>query len=167
MKFQKGPIGGVVVKNYRKLLDERGWLTELFRHDELAEEFHPAMSYISVTLPGVLRGPHEHVDQADLFCWVGPGDFKLTLWDNRQESPTYRNRMELYLGANNPGSVVVPKGIVHCYRCVSAGPGWVINCPNRLFAGEGKREPVDEIRHEDDPSNPFVMDESARRFSKD
>ena len=163
MAFQKGPIDGVQVTAFKKFVDERGWLAEIFRQDEIPAEFQPAMSYVSVTLPGVLRGPHEHVDQADLFAWVGPGDFKLTLWDNRSDSPTYRNRMELFLGINNPGSVLVPKGVVHCYRCVSHEPGWVINCPNRLFAGENKREPIDEIRHEADPENPFVKDEAARR----
>lgn len=163
MKFAKGAIDGVQVKTLRKFLDERGWLAELFRQDELAAEFNPAMCYVSVTNPGVLRGPHEHVDQADLFCWVGPGDFKVTLWDNRMGSPTYCNRMELFLGGNNPGSVLVPKGVVHCYRCVSTDPGWVFNAPNRLFMGAGRQEPIDEIRHEDDPGNPFVKDELARR----
>jgi hypothetical protein len=28
--------------------------------------------------------------------------------------------------------------------------------------GAGKREPIDEIRHEDDPENPFVKDLQAR-----
>lgn len=163
MDFVKGPIEGVKVTPFRKFIDERGWLAELFRVDELPEEFHPAMSYLSVTLPGVLRGPHEHVDQADLFAWVGPGDFKVTLWDNRPGSPTYRHRMELVMGLGNPGSIIVPKGVVHCYRCISAEPGWVVNCPNRLFMGPGRAEPIDEIRHEDDPANPFVLDELKRR----
>jgi dTDP-4-dehydrorhamnose 3,5-epimerase len=163
MKIQKGLIDGVVITPLRKFIDERGWLAEIFRHDELPLAFHPAMAYVSVTLPGVLRGPHEHINQADLFAWVGPGDFKVTLWDNRPNSPTYGNRMELFLGVNNPGSVIVPRGVVHCYRCVSLDTGWVINCPNCLFAGEGKRASVDEIRHEDDPQNAFVLDERARR----
>ncbi|HLO69061.1 MAG TPA: dTDP-4-dehydrorhamnose 3,5-epimerase family protein [Holophaga sp.] len=161
--FTQGPIEGVIVKPFRKFVDERGWLAEIFRSDELPGEYLPAMCYVSVTLPGVLRGPHEHVDQADLFAWVGPGDFKLTLWDNRPGSPTFGNRMELAMGLSNPGSVVVPKGVVHGYRCISAEPGWVINCPNRLFKGEGRAEAVDEIRHEDDPESPFVLDEKARR----
>jgi dTDP-4-dehydrorhamnose 3,5-epimerase len=163
MTFKKGPIEGVVQTAFRKFVDERGWLAEIFRHDELAPEFHPAMTYASLTLPGVLRGPHEHVDQADLFAWVGPGDFKVTLWDNRPGSPTYGNRMELAMGANNPGSILVPKGVVHGYRCISHEPGLVFNGPNRLFMGQGKASPVDEIRHEDDPDNPFVKDELARR----
>ena len=163
MDFQKGPIEGVVVTSFRKFLDERGWLVELFRNDELDRLFHPAMGYASLTNPGVLRGPHEHVDQADLFAWIGPGDFKVSLWDNREESPTYLNRLELMMGVNHPGSVLVPKGVVHCYRCVSHGPGMVLNFPNQLFAGCGRQEPIDEIRHEDDPENPFVKDELARR----
>lgn len=163
MDFRRGPIEGVVISPFRKFIDERGWLAEIFRHDELPSWFRPEMAYASVTLPGVLRGPHEHVDQADLFCWFGPGDFKVTLWDNRKESPTYLNRQEAAMGGNNPGSILVPKGVVHCYRCISHDPGLVVNCPDRLFMGEGKRHPVDEIRHEDDPENPFVLDERARR----
>lgn len=163
MEFNKGNIQGVIVTPIRKFIDERGWLGEIFRHDDLPAEFHPAMAYASLTLPGILRGPHEHVDQADLFAWVGPGDFKVTLWDNRPDSPTYLNRMEIGMGANNPGSILVPRGVVHCYRCISFEPGLVFNCPNRLYMGENRSQPVDEIRHEDDPSNPFVQDERARR----
>ena len=163
MAFKDGSIEGVRVTPFRRFQDDRGWLMEVFRHDELPAEFHPAMGYLSLTLPGVLRGPHEHVDQADLFAWAGPGMFRVTLWDNRPGSPTFGNRMEEDLGADRPGSVLVPKGVVHCYRCTSQEPGLVLNCPNRLFMGEGKAEPVDEIRHEDDPQNPFVLDELARR----
>ena len=163
MTFVKGPIEGVKRAGFMKYTDERGWLAELFRKDEVAEEYHPAMCYASLTLPGVLRGPHEHVEQADLFAWFGPGDFKVTLWDNRPGSPTFNNRMELFHGANNPGSVIVPKGVAHCYRCVSHEPGLVLNFPNRLFMGPGKQDLIDEIRHEDDGSNRFVLDELARR----
>jgi dTDP-4-dehydrorhamnose 3,5-epimerase len=163
MDFKKGPIEGVVVTPFRKFIDERGWLAEIFRHDELPAWFRPEMAYVSLTNPGVLRGPHEHEDQADLFCWFGPGDFKVTLWDNRKDQPTFGNRMELVMGGNHPGSVLVPKGVVHCYRCISHEPGLVVNCPDRLFMGQGKQHPIDEIRHEDDPTSPFVLDEKARR----
>lgn len=163
MDFANGSIEGVIVAPVQRYSDERGWLAELFRNDMLAQEVQPAMGYVSVTLPGVLRGPHEHVDQADLFVWLGPGEFKVTLWDNRASSPTFGNRMELYMGQGNPGSVLVPKGVVHCYRCISEEAGWVFNVPNRLYAGEGKHGPVDEIRHEAEPDSPFVLDELQRR----
>ncbi|MCU1289300.1 MAG: dTDP-4-dehydrorhamnose 3,5-epimerase [Acidobacteria bacterium] len=157
--FTNGKIQDVIVYPLKKYVDERGWLAELFRRDEISEDFYPAMAYISVTEPNVQRGPHEHVDQADLFCFIGTGNFKLRLWDNRLDSPTYRRVMTLYAGADSPQAVIVPKGVVHAYKNVSATEkGVVINCPNRLFMGEGKREEIDEIRHEDDPETIYRMD---------
>lgn len=157
--FQPGEIKDVVVRPLRKLFDKRGWLTELFRNDELASEFYPVMSYISSTNPGVTRGPHDHVDQADLFCFLGPSNFKLRLWDNRADSPTYRKVMTLVVGEDNPQVVIIPKGVVHAYQNVGEVDGIVINCPNRLYMGEQRQEEIDEIRHEDDPATIFRMDD--------
>jgi len=157
--FTRGKIAGVVVRDLRKFVDERGWLAELFRHDELEEEFYPRMAYTSVSLPGVQRGPHEHADQADLFCFIGPSNFKLRLWDNREGSETFGNVMTMYVGEDSPKSVLVPIGVVHAYRNVGHLPGVVINCPNRLFMGEERRQPIDEIRHEDDPETIFRMED--------
>ena len=159
-QFQTGKIHDVVVRPLRKFNDSRGWLSELFRHDELAAEFFPAMAYISSTNPGVTRGPHEHVDQADLFCFFGPSNFKLRLWDNRSDSPTYCHVMTLIAGADNPQAVIVPKGIVHAYQNIGAIDGIVINCPNRLYMGEHRQENIDEIRHEDDPETIFQIDDN-------
>jgi len=157
MKFNEGAINDVVVYDLKKYHDDRGWLAELFRHDDLAAEFFPVMSYISFTTPGVQRGPHEHVDQADLFCFIGPSTFKLRLWDNREISSTFNNVMTLLVGQDDAKAVVVPKGVVHGYKNVGEVDGMVINCPNRLYMGEGKREPIDEIRHEDDPDTIYQM----------
>jgi dTDP-4-dehydrorhamnose 3,5-epimerase len=156
--FRSGDIKDVVVRDLRKFNDRRGWLVELFRHDELAAEFFPAMAYISSTNPGVARGPHEHINQADLFCFLGPSNFKFRMWDNRPDSKTYGNVMTLIVGADDPKVVIVPKGVVHAYQNVGHLDGIVINCPNRLYLGEGRQEQVDEIRHEDDPNTIFRMD---------
>ena len=158
-QFKRGKIRDVVVRDVRKFVDERGWLAELFRHDELEAEYYPVMSYISSTEPNVQRGPHEHVEQADFFVFIGPSNFKLRLWDNRKDSETYNNVMTLYVGADNPKAVLVPIGVVHAYQNVGSVPGIVINCPNRLYMGEGKRAEIDEIRHEDDPATVYRMED--------
>lgn len=155
--FKEGLINDVITYPLKKYFDDRGWLAELFRHDDVAEEFHPVMSYISFTKPGVQRGPHEHVDQADLFCFIGPSTFMLRLWDNRRSSSTFNNVMTLSVGENDPIAVIVPRGIVHAYKNMGAVDGMVINCPNRLYMGPGRREPIDEIRHEDDPDTIYRM----------
>ena len=148
-----------MVRELRRFSDSRGWLVELFRRDEVSAEFFPAMAYISSTLPGVTRGPHEHVDQSDLFYFLGPSDFKLRMWDNRPDSPTYANRMTLIVGESDPKAVLIPRGVAHAYKNVGRVEGLVVNCANRLYKGEGRREPVDEIRHEDDPHTAFTMND--------
>jgi dTDP-4-dehydrorhamnose 3,5-epimerase len=149
MQVTKGPIEGVVVTPLPKNVDERGCLVETFRSDTLPAGLLPAMSYLSLTEPGVARGPHEHREQTDIFAFPGPGNFRIVLWDNRDDSPTAGNRMVVFGGADAPLSVIVPPGVVHAYRNVSRGErGLVLNYPDRLYAGPGKREPVDEIRHE-------------------
>ncbi len=150
-------IKDVVIYPLKKYHDDRGWLAELFRFDEIEREFYPVMSYISYTKPGVQRGPHEHVDQADLFCFIGPSTFNMRLWDNRSDSPTFNCMMSFDAGIDEPLAVIVPKGVVHGYRNIGDHDGMVINCPNQLYMGEAKKQPIDEIRHEDDPDTIYRM----------
>lgn len=156
--YKDGNIEGVIVKDLKKYEDDRGWLIELFRHDEIENTARPVMSYVSQTFPGIARGPHEHVDQTDYFMFVGPSDFKIYLWDSRENSKTYLNKMVLVMGETRPGSLIVPPGVVHAYKNTGQAPGTVFNAPNRLFAGNKKQEPVDEIRHEDDKNSPYQLD---------
>jgi len=156
--FRKGPIEAVIVRKLRKHVDERGWLAELYRNDEAAAEIQPAMCYLSLTRAGVTRGPHEHVEQTDWFCFIGPSNFLLVLWDNRPGSPTFDCRMRMVVGEDDPSAVVVPPGVVHGYRNVGSKDGLVVNLPNRLFMGLARAAAVDEVRHEVDPASPFDMD---------
>ena len=158
--FKIGDIDGVVIRDLRKFTDSRGWLAELFRHDELDPDFYPVMAYTSSTNPGVTRGPHEHVDQADFFCFIGPSNFKLRLWDNRPDSETFNNVTTVVVGEENPKSVLIPPGVVHAYQNVGDVDGIVFNCPNQLYMGAGKKEEIDEIRHEDDPATIYRMEDS-------
>lgn len=155
--WKSGEIEGVILKSTPIYKDARGWLCEFFRNDDVPEEFHPVMGYISMTEPGISRGPHEHHDQADLFCFLGPSDFEVWLWDNRPHSPTYQVRQIVTLGASRPSSLIVPKGVVHAYKNVGGVQGLVYNYANRLYKGPGRKEPVDEIRHEADPSSVFLL----------
>ena len=155
--FKDGEIKGVVIRKLAKAVDSRGWLSELFRNDELESEFFPTMAYISSTNPGVTRGPHEHREQADLFCFIGPSNFKLRMWDNREESETFRCVTTVVVGQENPSSVLVPAGVVHAYQNIGETEGIVINCPNKLYRGAGRKAEIDEIRHEDDRETIFRM----------
>ena len=155
--WKDAPIHGCDVTPLTKYQDDRGWLAEFFRRDELDDRLHPVMGYLSLTLPGVARGPHEHCAQTDLFVFFS-GTFRIYLWDDRPGSPTYGHRQILEHGAAEPAVVIVPPGVVHAYRNVGDTEALIINCPNQLYAGEGKKHPVDEIRHEEDEESPFQLD---------
>lgn len=152
-------IENVIIKPLIYFEDNRGWLIELYRSDDISIEDLPQMSYISLTKPGLVRGPHEHKDQTDYFCFMGPSDFKLYLWDNREESNTYGNRMSLIVGESNPSIVIVPRGVVHGYKNIGKINGIVMNSPNRLYKGYKKEWMVDEIRHENNLSSPYKIDD--------
>ena len=148
-------IEGVIIKKLERLQDPRGWLAEIWRSDESG--YHPMMAYVSATLPGVARGPHEHKAQSDCFVFAGPGAFKLYLWENREGKPNYRAVETLEVGEENPVAVIVPPGVVHGYKCVSDTPAYSFNLADRLYKGERKGEEVDEIRWEKDPESPFKI----------
>ena len=156
--FKNGKIDDVIIKHLVKFVDDRGWLAETFRHDELEEKYFPVMAYISMTNVEVARGPHEHVDQADQFAFVGPSNFKIYLWDNRKQSATFMTKQVVFAGEDAPKALIIPPGVVHAYKNVGGKQGAVLNFPNRLFAGKGKKEPVDEVRHETDQNSIFILD---------
>jgi dTDP-4-dehydrorhamnose 3,5-epimerase len=156
-------LEGVVVRDLTRHEDERGWLAELFRVDEpswteLDEDLVPQMAYVSLTKPGVSRGPHEHRSQTDIFCFIGTSEFKIYLWDNRKDSKTYGKKAVLYTDQGRPKIVIVPPGVIHAYKNTGTAAGLVLNAPNRLFKGEGKKEEVDEIRYEDMSDSRFSLD---------
>lgn len=157
MKFRDGEIDGVDTRELRFFNDERGWLSELYRQDDVDESLYPVMAYVSMTKSGIQRGPHAHKEQTDYFAFYS-STFKLVLWDGRPDSPTYGNRMVLFTGKDNPRCVIIPPGVIHAYKNVGPEDGFVLNFPNRLYAGWDKKEPVDEIRYEDDPDSAYRVD---------
>ena len=141
-----GPIEGVEIRPLKSFNDKRGWLIEIFRHDELEKDRWPVMMYVSSTLPGVARGPHEHVDQTDGFAFIGPSDFRLYLWDTRPDSPTRGHRTVATLGAVEPRGRLDPARVVHAYRNVGevSGPGLQRPQPPLCGLGQeraGRRDP--------------------------
>ncbi len=144
---------GLEVKELALFKDQRGWLGEIMRDDE--SKIKSVMSYLSMTKPGFVRGPHEHKEQTDFFCFIGR--FRLYFWDNRETSPTYKEHKTI--DTSNPTIAVVPPGIVHAYKNIERREGYVINMPDKLYRGWGKTEEVDELRYENDPESPFKIED--------
>lgn len=153
----KSPIKGVIIKELTAHTDERGWLVELFRYDEMHKPHRPVMAYLSSTKPGAARGPHEHKKQSDLFCFLGFSPFRVYLWDNRKKSSTIKKKFMFECLKNKAMLVIVPPGVVHAYKNIGTSDGLVFNAPNRLYKGRHRTQAVDEIRHEENPNSPFKL----------
>lgn len=132
-------IEGVVLTPLNQMTDPRGWLMEVWREDETSHR--PAMGYVSLTGPGVTRGPHEHREQADYFVFL-TGKWCVTLWDNQSLE-------ESDFVIDQPSSLLIPPGVIHAYQNIGPTDGLVLNLPDKLYAGWNRTEQVDEIRHED------------------
>ena len=154
--FHTAVIPDCTLTEFKHFKDDRGWLAEIFRKDELPNEQFPTMGYLSLTLPNVARGPHEHHAQTDLFVFFD-GTFRVYLWDMRPNSPTYLTHQTEILGKARPATLIVPPGVVHAYKNIGEAEGLIFNCPNQLYAGWQKKEPIDEIRHEEHAESLFKL----------
>ena len=148
-------LEGVRVEALPVFKDPRGSLHELFRTDEVPGGFQPLMACSSWSHAGVTRGPHQHVGQDDYFTFAGPSNFTVFLWDDRPGSAKAAKGWYILTGEQAPTRIYVPRGVVHAYRNVGNFTGLVVTVTSLLFKGEGRRDPVDEIRHELNPNSPY------------
>ena len=133
-------IEGVKIKQLRVIPDQRGRLMEILRaDDDLFEAF--GQVYMTTTYPGVVKAWHLHKKQKDNVACV-QGMIKLALYDPREESPTYKEVNEFYLGTHNPLLVQLPAGVYHGWMCVSPEEAIVVNVPTEVY----NREDPDEFR---------------------
>jgi dTDP-4-dehydrorhamnose 3,5-epimerase len=137
--------------------DARGSLHELFRTDEIPAGFRPLMACASWSDAGVTRGPHQHVAQDDYFTFAGPSNFTVYLWDDRPASARAAKGWFILTGEQAPSRIYVPRGVVHAYRNTGGIRGLVVTATSLLFKGEGRRDPVDEIRHELHPHSLYQL----------
>ena len=140
-------IEGVKTKKLRVIPDQRGRLMEILRaDDDLFERF--GQVYMTTTYPGVVKAWHLHKKQKDNVVCV-EGTIKLAVYDPRENSPTYGEVNEFYLGTHNPLHVQIPEGVYHGWMCVSQEEAIVVNVPTEVY----NREDPDEFRldpHEND-----------------
>ena len=124
-------IDGVKVKKLKVIPDERGRLMEMLRaDDEIFEKF--GQMYMTTTYPNVVKGWHFHKVQADNIVCVH-GMIKLVLYDQRENSPTFKNVSEFYIGINKPLLVHVPAEVCHGWMCVSQEEAIVVNAPTEVY----------------------------------
>ena len=127
-------IQGVSIHPLKQIPDERGKIMHMLRADDPHfQEFGEV--YFSVVYPGVVKGWHLH-KQMTLNYAVIVGMIKLALYDDRNESPTRGELMELFIGESNYVLVKIPPGVWNGFKGVGENQAIVANCATLPHAPE-------------------------------
>jgi len=124
-------IDGVKTKKLKVIPDERGRLMEILRSDDsLFEKF--GQVYMTTTYPGVVKAWHKHLKQTDNVACIR-GMIKLALYDPRENSPTFKEVNQFYIGVHNPLLVQIPANVYHGWMCVSQEEAMIVNIPTEVY----------------------------------
>jgi dTDP-4-dehydrorhamnose 3,5-epimerase len=119
-------IEGVRVVPLKRIPDERGTVFHMLRRtDPHFIEFGEI--YFSTVYKGVVKGWHRHRDMTLNYACIH-GRIKLVLFDDRQQSPSRGNLMELFLGPDDYSLAVIPPGIWNGFKGMSDPLAIVANC---------------------------------------
>ncbi len=124
-------IDGVQTRKLRLIPDERGYLMEMLRSDW--DEYNKfGQVYITAVYPGVVKGWHYHKIQTDHFVCVA-GMAKVVLYDGREDSPTYGQINEFFMGQQNPILLKIPPGVMHGFKGIGTEMTLIVNVPTELY----------------------------------
>jgi len=87
--------------------DERGWLTEVIRKEELVRNKEFGQCMVTTAYPGYVKGNHYHTRKYEWYC-VLKGEAKLMLVDNNSGE-----REELLLDEHQLQTVRIPPYVSH------------------------------------------------------
>ncbi len=124
--MEDNKIEGVIVKLLKKIPDERGSIYHMLRTDDpVFEKFGEI--YFSVVYPEVIKGWHLH-EKMTLNYAVIQGMIKLVLYDDREDSSTRGNLIELFIGEENYCLVKIPPKVWNGFKGIGNKPAIVANC---------------------------------------
>ncbi len=119
-------IEGVVVVPLKQIPDERGKVMHMLRCDDPHFEQFGEI-YFSIVYPGVIKGWHLHTEMTLNYAVI-TGMIKLVLYDDRAESPTRGQLMEIFTGEGNYQLVKIPPMVWNGFKGIGVAPAIVANC---------------------------------------
>ncbi len=119
-------IDGVVITPLKQMADERGKVMHMLRSDAPVFKGFGEI-YFSCVYPGAVKGWHFH--QKMVLNYAVPyGQIKFVLYDDRPQSKTRGQVMEVLLGDNNYCLVTVPAMIWSGFQGMGSEMAIVANC---------------------------------------
>lgn len=119
-------ITGVKIKKLKKIPDERGMIVHMLRNDD--KEFEKfGEIYFSFIYPGVVKAWHLHKKKTLNYAVI-KGMAKIVLFDDRKNSPTRGQLMEIFTGDANYCLVTVPPKVWNGIKAVGKETAILANC---------------------------------------
>ena len=144
-------IEGVTITPLKQILDERGKVMHMLRNDsDVFADFGEI--YFSCIYPGAIKAWHIH-KKMTLNYAVPFGNIKFVLYDDRADSPTKGELMEIFLGQDNYCLVTVPPMVWNGFKGIGNETAIVANCASIPHDSE-EIERLDPF----DPSIPYAWD---------
>jgi len=111
---------GIKVNTLDVKRDERGWLSEIIRKEELVRNQDFGQFMVTTAYPGCVKGNHYHTRKFEWFC-VLKGEARLVLVDNHSGE-----REELILNEHQLKTVRIPPQISHAIENVGTEMVYVL-----------------------------------------
>lgn len=119
-------IDGVSVIPLRRIPDERGTIMHMMRAtDPHFRQFGEI--YFSTIYNGVIKAWHKHREMTLNYACIF-GRIKLVIYDERDNSPTRGELMEIFLGPDNYSLVIIPPDVWNGFKGMSEPYAMVANC---------------------------------------
>lgn len=119
-------IDGVQVTPLRRIPDERGAVFHMLREDSPAFDRFGEI-YFSTVHPGVVKGWHLHHEMTLNYA-VPVGMIKLVCYDDRDDSPTRGNVVEVHIGELDYALVTIPPLVWNGFKGSGTETALVANC---------------------------------------
>lgn len=119
-------INGVQVIPLKRIPDERGTIMHMLRAtDPHFQQFGEI--YFSTIYKDVIKGWHLHREMTLNYACIH-GRIKLVLFDDREDSSTRGELMEIFLGPDNYSLVIIPPEIWNGFKGMFDPVSIVANC---------------------------------------
>ena len=119
-------INGVQVIPLKRIPDERGTIMHMLRAtDPHFQQFGEI--YFSTIYKDVIKGWHLHREMSLNYACIH-GRIKLVLFDDREESSTRGELMEIFLGPDNYSLVIIPPEVWNGFKGMFDPVSIMANC---------------------------------------
>ena len=133
-------IDGVFIKKLKEIEDSRGNVMQMVRSDAAYFKSFGEV-YFSQIKQGMIKAWRKHLKMSQLFA-VPIGNIRLVIFDDRKQSPTNGQIMEIEAGARNYCLIRIPPLVWYGFKGLSDPLSLVANCadiphdPNEIVRAE-------------------------------